>query len=84
MHILTANSDVESDGGTSDSRHHAALQKCGGCVGVQESAKEVMWLATRFASTKQGNPLATDDELGKLELVVETATKVWGANQQSL
>lgn len=35
-----------------------------------------------FASTLQGNPLTADDELRKLELVVETATKVWGATQQ--
>lgn len=35
-----------------------------------------------FASTLQGNPLTTDDELRKLELVVATAMKVWGAVQQ--
>ena len=35
-----------------------------------------------FASTLQGNPLTEDDELRKLELVVDTATKVWGAIQQ--
>ena len=35
-----------------------------------------------FASTLQGNPLTEDDELKKLELVVATATKVWGAVQQ--
>lgn len=35
-----------------------------------------------FASTLQGNPLTTDDERKKLELVVATATKVWGAVQQ--
>jgi 5-methyltetrahydropteroyltriglutamate--homocysteine methyltransferase len=31
-----------------------------------------------FASTMQGNPLSVDDERRKLELVVETARKVWG------
>jgi len=36
-----------------------------------------------FASTLQGNPLTTDDEQRKLELVVATATKVWGAIQQA-
>ena len=35
-----------------------------------------------FASTLQGNPLTEDDELKKLELVVATATKVWGGVQQ--
>lgn len=32
-----------------------------------------------FASTVQGNPLTWDDQLRKLELVVETARKAWGA-----
>ena len=36
-----------------------------------------------FASTLQGNPLTTDDEQRKLELVAATATKVWGAIQQA-
>lgn len=31
-----------------------------------------------FASTLQGNPLSEEDERRKLELVVETARKVWG------
>lgn len=31
-----------------------------------------------FASTMQGNPLSVDDERRKLELVVNTARKVWG------
>jgi 5-methyltetrahydropteroyltriglutamate--homocysteine methyltransferase len=31
-----------------------------------------------FASTLQGNPLSVDDERRKLELVVQTARKVWG------
>ena len=31
-----------------------------------------------FASTLQGNPLAWDDQLKKLELVVETARRAWG------
>jgi 5-methyltetrahydropteroyltriglutamate--homocysteine methyltransferase len=31
-----------------------------------------------FASTMQGNPLSVDDERRKLELVVQTARKVWG------
>jgi 5-methyltetrahydropteroyltriglutamate--homocysteine methyltransferase len=31
-----------------------------------------------FASTMAGNPLSVDDERRKLELVVETARKVWG------
>ncbi len=30
-----------------------------------------------FASTVQGNPLTWDDQLRKLELVVETARKAW-------
>ena len=32
-----------------------------------------------FASTLQGNPLTEDDERKKLRLVVDTATRVWGA-----
>jgi 5-methyltetrahydropteroyltriglutamate--homocysteine methyltransferase len=31
-----------------------------------------------FASTMAGNPLSTDEQKRKLELVVETARKVWG------
>ena len=31
-----------------------------------------------FSSTLQGNPLTWDDQLRKLELVVETARRVWG------
>jgi 5-methyltetrahydropteroyltriglutamate--homocysteine methyltransferase len=31
-----------------------------------------------FASTMAGNPLTVDEEMRKLELVVETARKVWG------
>ena len=31
-----------------------------------------------FASTMPGNPLSEDEERRKLELVVETARKVWG------
>jgi 5-methyltetrahydropteroyltriglutamate--homocysteine methyltransferase len=31
-----------------------------------------------FASTMQGNPLTVDEERRKLELVVDTARKVWG------
>ena len=31
-----------------------------------------------FSSTLQGNPLTWDDQSRKLELVVETARKVWG------
>lgn len=35
-----------------------------------------------FGSTLQGNPQTTDDELKKLELVAETATKIWDAIRQ--
>ena len=31
-----------------------------------------------FASTLVGNPLTWDDQQRKLELVVDTARKVWG------
>ena len=31
-----------------------------------------------FSSTLQGNPLQWDDQLRKLELVVETARRAWG------
>jgi 5-methyltetrahydropteroyltriglutamate--homocysteine methyltransferase len=31
-----------------------------------------------FASTMQGNPLSVDEERKKLDLVVETARRVWG------
>ena len=31
-----------------------------------------------FSSTLQGNPLAWEDQLRKLELVVETARRAWG------
>jgi 5-methyltetrahydropteroyltriglutamate--homocysteine methyltransferase len=31
-----------------------------------------------FASTLVGNPLSWDDQRRKLELVVDTARKVWG------
>ena len=34
-----------------------------------------------FSSTLQGNPLAWDDQLRKLELVVETARRAWGSRR---
>jgi hypothetical protein len=33
-----------------------------------------------FASTVAGNPLTEDDERRKLELIVNVANQVWGAN----
>ena len=31
-----------------------------------------------FSSTVEGNDLTLDDEIAKLELIVETAAEVWG------
>ena len=33
-----------------------------------------------FSSTEEGNDLTTDDQLRKLELIVETADRVWGGH----